>query len=154
MVGLIIACLPVPIGQMAIAFSVWVVARRLFSWHFSVVQGVGWTLVTNIFTSLPCFYVFFLTGQVLLGRWDDLSGYQSFVETFTAAIASETGLLDTLRALGKVVALEWVLAMWVGAVPWAVLLGWLGYRLALRFAIAYRAERARRMERRFGRSVP
>ena len=50
------------------------------------------------------------------------------------------------------IVLEWGLAMWVGAVPWAALLGWLGYRLALRFVIAYRHARARRMEQRLARN--
>jgi len=151
MMGLIVACLPVPAGQMAIAFLVWVIARRLFKWDFSVIQGVAWTWVTNVFTSPPCYYGFFVTGQIMLGRWDDLGGYESFVQTFTTAISGETGFLDALRAVGRVVVLEWGLAMWVGAVPWAALLGWLGYRLALRFVIAYRLARARRMERRLAR---
>ena len=39
-------------------------------------------------------------------------------------------------------------AMWVGCIPWAALFGWLGYRISLRFVIAYRLARARRLERR------
>jgi hypothetical protein len=104
-----------------------------------------------VFTAAPCYYLFFLTGQILLGRWDDLSGYDSFVQTFTATMAAETGLLDALMALGKLVVLEWGLTMWVGALPWATLFGWLGYRLSLRFVIAYRLARARRLEKRLAR---
>jgi uncharacterized protein (DUF2062 family) len=152
MMGLIVACLPVPAGQMAIAFAVWVIARRLFKWDFSVIQGVAWTWVTNIFTSPPIYYGFFVTGQILLGRWHDLGGYDSFARTFTTALSGELGALETLRALGRLVVLEWGLAMWLGAVPWAALSGWLGYRLALRFVVAHRHARARRMEMRLARS--
>ena len=45
--------------------------------------------------------------------------------------------------------LEWGFAMWVGCIPWAALFGWLGYRISLRFVVAYRLARARRLERRF-----
>lgn len=148
MVGLICACLPSPIGQMAIAVAVWVVARRIFKWDFSLIQGVAWTWITNVFTAAPCYYTFFLTGQILLGRWHDLGGYESFVQTFTTTMSSETGFLEALTAVGKLVVLEWGFAMWVGAIPWAALLGWIGYRLSLRFVIAYRLARARRMARR------
>jgi uncharacterized protein len=148
MVGLICACLPSPVGQMGLAFGAWIIARRLFNWDFSLIQGVAWTWVTNVFTAAPCYYVFFLTGQILLGRWDDLSGYDSFVRTFTATMAAETGFLDALMALGKLVVMEWGFAMWVGSLPWAALFGWLGYRISLRFVIAYRLARARRLEKR------
>jgi uncharacterized protein (DUF2062 family) len=151
MVGLICACLPSPIGQMAIAFMVWVVARRVFNWDFSLIQGVAWTWITNVFTAAPCYYVFFLTGQILLGRWDDLSGYGAFVDAFTTTMSSQSGFLDAVMALGKLVVLEWGFAMWVGAIPWAAFFGWLGYRLSLRFVIAYRLARARRLEKRLAR---
>jgi hypothetical protein len=84
----------------------------------------------------------------MLGRWDDLSGYDTFVQTFNTTMASETGFVDGLLAVGKLVVLEWGLAMWVGSIPWAALLGWIGYRVSLRFVIAYRMARARRLERR------
>jgi uncharacterized protein len=151
MVGLVCACLPSPVGQMGLAFAAWVIARRVFKWDFSLIQGIAWTWTTNVFTALPCYYVFFLTGQVLLGRWDDLSGYQSFIAVFQTALSGEAGWLESLKTLGKVLVLDWGLAMWVGALPWAALFGWLGYRLALRFVIAYRLARARRLERRLAR---
>jgi len=151
MVGLICACLPSPIGQMAIAFMVWVIARRVFNWDFSLIQGVAWTWITNVFTAAPCYYFFFLTGQILLGRWDDLSGYGAFVDAFTTTMSSQSGFVDAVLALGKLVVLEWGFAMWVGAIPWAAFFGWLGYRLSLRFVIAYRLARARRLEKRLAR---
>jgi len=150
MVGLICACLPSPVGQMPIAFAAWVIARRLFKWDFSLIQGLAWTWATNVFTSPPIYYGFFVTGQMMLGRWDDLGGYDSFVRTLTTAMSGDAGFLETLQSVGKVVVLEWGLAMWVGSIPWAALAGWIGYRLALRFVTAYRLARARRMERRLG----
>jgi hypothetical protein len=148
MVGLVCACLPSPIGQMGLAVGVWVAARRLFKWDFSLIQGVAWTWATNVFTAPPIYYFFFLTGQILLGRWDDLSGYATFVQTFTDAVDNAGGILDTLMSVSRMIVLEWGLAMWVGSIPWAALAGWVGYRVSLRFIIAYRLTRARRIERR------
>ena len=141
-------CLPSPIGQMGIALAVWVVARRLFKWDFSLIQGIAWTWTTNVFTAAPIYYFFFLTGQFLLGRWDDLSGYDTFVDTFNTTMSAETGFIDSLLAVGKLVVLEWGFAMWVGAIPWAALFGWIGYYVSLRFVVKYRLARARRLERR------
>ena len=123
-------------------------ARRLFKWDFSLIQGIAWTWTTNVFTAAPVYYWFFLTGQFMLGRWDDLSGYDTFVQTFNTTMASETGFIDGLLAVGRLVVLEWGLAMWVGSIPWAALFGWTGYRVSLRFVIAYRMARTRRLERR------
>lgn len=154
MVGMICACLPSPIGQMGIALAVWVVARRVFKWDFSLIQGVAWTWTTNVFTAAPVYYVFFLTGQILLGRWDDLGGYDTFLQTFTTTMAAETGFIDALLAVGKLVVLEWGFAMWVGSIPWAALFGWLGYRISLRFVIAYRLARAKRLAKRLAGRQP
>ncbi len=148
MVGLVCACIPSPVGQMGLAFGVWIIARRLFNWDFSLIQGLAWTWVTNVFTAAPCYYLFFLTGQILLGRWHDLSGYDSFVSAFSGLFSGEAGFLQSLYNLARVVVLDWGLAMYLGAIPWAALAGWLGYRLGLRFVIAYRAARARRWARR------
>ena len=41
--------------------------------------------------------------------------------------------------------------MTLGSLPWAALMGWLGYRLSLRFVLAYREARLRRMARRAAR---
>ncbi len=139
--------------QMPLVFGSWLIARRVFKWDFSLIQGLAWTWTTNAFTALPCYYVFFLTGQLMLGRWSDLSGYDSFLELFHTAFADDLTLMATTKAVSKVLLLDWGLAMWVGSLPWAALMGWLGYRLTLRFVIAYRHARARRIEKRLARGA-
>lgn len=138
--------------QMPLVFGTWIIARRVFKWDFSLLQGLAWTWTTNAFTALPCYYIFFLTGQLMLGRWSDLSGYDSFQNLFHAMFADDLSLLATTKAISEVLLLEWGLSMWIGSIPWALLTGWVGYRLTLRFVIAYRRARARRMERRLARS--
>ncbi|MEZ5833558.1 MAG: DUF2062 domain-containing protein [Dongiaceae bacterium] len=151
-VGLFWAFTPSVGIQMPLVFGTWLLARRALKWEFSLLQGLAWTWVTNAFTALPCYYMFFLTGQIMLGRWSDLSGYDSFVNLFHAVFAEDLPLLATTKAVSKVLVLEWGVAMWVGSVPWAILTGWVGYRLTLRFVLAYRHARSRRMARRLARS--
>lgn len=153
MVGLAWAFTPSVGIQMPLVFGTWLFCRRLLNWDFSLIQGLAWTWTTNVFTALPCYYVFFLTGQVMLGRWSDLTGYGSFLALFHTAFRDDLGLLDTARTVVDILLLDWGLAMWVGSLPWSALTGWLGYRLSLRFVTAYRAARAKRIERRMARAA-
>ncbi|WP_119299910.1 DUF2062 domain-containing protein [Dongia deserti] len=154
LVGLIWAFTPSVGFQMPLVFGTWLAARRLFNWEFSLIQGLAWTWVTNPFTAVPCYYAFFITGQVMLGRWSDLSGYESFQRIFHAVFADDFTLVGATKAVSQVLLLEWGTALWIGSMPWALLTGWIGYRLTLRFVTAYRHARARRMERRLSKGLP
>ena len=133
---------------MPLVLGTWLIARRIFKWNFSLPQSLAWTWTTNAFTALPCYYVFFLTGQVMLGRWSDISGYKSFLAVFHTAFADDLTLLATTEAISKALLLDWGIAMWLGSFPWAALIGALGYWITLRFVLAYRHARAERIERR------
>ena len=74
--------------------------------------------------------------------------YPQLLCPFTLDVDAITGFIDGLLAVGRLVVVEWGFAMWVGSIPWAALCGWIGYRVSLRFVIAYRLARARRLERR------
>lgn len=153
MVGLIWAFTPSVGLQMPLVFGTWLVCKRVLSWDFSLIQGLAWTWVTNAFTLLPCYYVFFLTGQVMLGKWSDLSGYQTFIRFFQSAFSPDMSLGESLRAMSRILLLDWGVAMALGSLPWAAFMGWLGYRLSLRFVCAYRDARLRRMARRAARQA-
>lgn len=148
MVGLIWAFTPTIGLQMPLVFATWLVCVRAFNWEFSLIQGLAWTWVTNAFTALPCYYIFLVTGQLLLGRWSDLSGYDSFGLLFHAVFRDDLTFAETIQTLARVLLVDWGAAMLVGSLPWAMLMGWLGYRLSLRFVLAYRHARQRRAERR------
>ena len=148
MVGVIWASTPIFGLQMAAVFTTWLVARKLFSWDFSLINGLAWTWATNAFTIIPAFYVFWLTGQIMLGRFNDLTGYSSFktiVEGWhVEGMGWIEGLMHKFNALFDTIGLPLTL----GCIPWAVLLGWIAYRLTYRFVIGYRQARAERMAER------
>ena len=87
-IGMFWAMTPTVGIQMVFCFVTWVVARRLFNWDFHLIISLAWTWITNVLTLLPSYYLFFLTGQIILGRFDDLSGYNEFLLSYDKNFAA------------------------------------------------------------------
>lgn len=150
-VGLAWAFTPTPGIQTPLVLLTWLVARYCFRLHFSLVLGAAWTWASNIFTGPPVLYLSYATGQVMLGRWDNITGYQSFIQLWEKAFSTDQPLHQQLvTALGMAIR-DWGLAIWIGCLPWCALLGVLGYYWSLRFVTAHRHAKARRLARRFER---
>lgn len=152
MVGVVCGLMPM-IGQSSVVLAVWLVGRR-FSWGFNVVIAALWTFISNPLTTAPMFYGFYVTGQVMMGNWDDLSGFERFAALSRDLIDDQLGFLDQIERIFHLLFLDWALAMWLGFVPWGILCGWLSYRWSLKVILAYRALREKRMERRRGGAAP
>ena len=134
--------------QLAMVLATWIIGRRIFRWKFSLLIACAWTAISNPLTAIPMYYVFYVTGQLMLGRWDDVAGYQGFVAQFSATFAWEAGLLELAGATLTVIVADWGLAMLIGSLPYAALGATLGYVWGLRFIIRYRAARAARAARK------
>ncbi len=74
MVGLVWAMTPTVGIQMLAVLLTWLIARKLFKWDFSVFIGMAWTWSTNFVTAGPVYYLFYLTGQLMLGRIGETTG--------------------------------------------------------------------------------
>lgn len=146
-IGLAWAFTPTPGIQMILVLITWLIARY-FQAHFSLVLAAAWTWASNIFTGPPVLYLSYVTGQVLLGRWDNITGYGSFIWLWESAFATDQPLHEQMLSALKMAIRDWGLAIWIGCLPWCALLGVLGYRWSLRFIIAYRQARMRRLARR------
>jgi uncharacterized protein (DUF2062 family) len=151
LVGLFWAFTPSVGIQMPMVLISWAIARRFPKWDFNLVLAIAWTWTTNAFTALPCYYVFYLTGQVMFGRWGRLSGFDSFRLMWSDIFTADQSFLDQMQALARVLILDWGVTMLVGSLPWAFLFGWLGYRYTLKFVRAYRHARHERMKKRHQR---
>lgn len=146
LVGVVCGLMPI-IGQSSIVVAIWLVARR-FNWSFNVVIAALWTFISNPLTTAPMFYGFYVTGQIMMGNWDDLTGFDRFTNFARGVISDELGLWDQIKIISRMLFLNWGLAMWIGFIPWAIVSGWLGYRWSLKVVIAYRALREKRMAKR------
>ena len=144
MLGLILAFTPTSGLHTILAVAFWVVANRLRRWEFNLILALAWTWAANVFTVLPIYYLLYVTGQVMLGRFDDLSGYADFTGLWQAFNAGDHTVWQDIEMTAKVVLEDWGLAMCLGSVPWAALVGAAGYWLSLEFIRAYRRERAKR----------
>jgi len=149
MVGVICALNPFVGAQMLIVSAVWAIQRILApGWKFSVVAALAWTWITNVLTLPFFYYVFLVTGRLMLGQWDQLLGFETFrVELQTILDGQEAGLSKIWNVTEALITL-WGIPMFIGSVPWAVLGGWLGYSWSLRFIARYRRRaRARFLHR-------
>jgi len=130
-VGLFWAFTPLVGIQMALVMMTWALFKPVKRWHFSPVIACAWTWVTNVFTMVPIYYGFYVTGQVLMGKLDDLSGYGAFSRVWNETFVTGQSTADTVAAYSTWIAKEVGLAMAVGSIPYAIGFAWLGYRLAL-----------------------
>ena len=141
--GLAWALTPTVGIQMGFCFVTWVIARRIFKWDFHLLVALAWTWFTNVVTLLPSYYLFFLTGQLLLGRFDDLSGYNEFILAYDKNITA-AGLDSYWESLwvSAILLFEgWGVPMLIGCLPWAALGSWGGYVWSLKFIKGYRASK-------------
>jgi uncharacterized protein (DUF2062 family) len=129
-------------------FLTWIVARRVFKWDFGMLLAIAWTGITNFITAIPIYYMFFITGQLMLGRWSGLPSYHDFRAQWHEAVSPDLDLFHQAMAAAKLIFADWGLTMLVGSVPFVVVSGWLGYHLTYRFVVRYRRARAERMARR------
>ena len=142
MIGVGWAMTPTVGIQMPIVFANWVITRKLFNWDFHLLNGLAWTWLSNIFTLPPLYYLFIITGQFMLGRFDDLAGYEAFLKLIDgwqnvslSDWEATSGWFSTiLKGPGA--------AMIVGCIPWAILSGWVSYIWSLAFVRRYRARKA------------
>ena len=150
LVGMAWALTPLIGIQMYLVFMTWLIARKVFRWKFSLVVGLAWTWTTNVVTMLPTYYAFYVTGQIMLGNWDDLTGYHNFVAVYWQTFEDGLSMWQTVETYLAVMVKDWGLAMAVGSLPWAAMGGWLGYKWGLAYARRRDARRRAARQRAVG----
>ena len=146
-VGLFWAFTPLVGIQMYLCLMTWLAMKRFRRLDFSLILAFAWTWVSNVFTMVPIYYGFYVTGQVMRGSWDDLSGYDSFADTFRASFSEGAGFWHGVTELGGLLVAELGLSMSLGCVPYAVVAAWIGYVAARRFIINRNLARIARRRR-------
>jgi len=153
MVGVGVALTPTVGVQMGIVVLIWLIARHVFGWHFSVVLGCAWTWITNYLTAPPIYYVLYVTGHLMLGRWSALGGYDAFAEVSRSFFSPpDLGTIELAEFYITTVFVGWGVPMLVGCVPFVIIGGALAYWWSLRFVIRYRRARQQRRIRRAKRA--
>lgn len=144
-VGMFWALTPLVGIQMYLCLMTWFAAKLFKDQEFSLVISFAWTWVTNIFTMLPIYYVFYVTGQIMMGQWNDISGYETFLTSWHAAFTANNGFWHAMLELIGMLARELGISMSVGCVPYAILGAWLSYSLSLKYV---RRRRRKKFQKR------
>jgi uncharacterized protein (DUF2062 family) len=148
-IGLLIALTPTFGIQMALVGVIWIALRAIHSrFDFNLIVALAWTWVTNAVTAPFVYYVYIVTGDVMLGRWEELRGFATFADRFQQSLPTDAGAFHTVWLYIVNLFEVFGVPMFVGSVPWTVLGGWLGYRWSLKFTRLYQARRARRRQLR------
>lgn len=145
--GVFFAFTPLVGIQLAMILAFWSFIRAFVPrWDFNLIVAMAWIWVTNVFTLGPIYYGFVLTGQYMLGRWDEPLGYDAFSSRLHELLAARPdasaleefwyGTVSVLDAFG--------LPLFLGCLPWAIGLAIGGYFWSLRFVRRRNEARAAR----------
>ncbi len=140
--------------QMFMIAGTWLFLTKVIKWEFSLLAGLGWTWTSNVFTMIPLYYLFYITGQVMLGNFNDISGFEQFSQ-LVGHISHNPDLSFWEKTSKWMVNLfkGWGVPMFIGSIPWAILSSWLGYKIAYNYVVKHRERRARRMAAREERAA-
>lgn len=153
MMGLIWAFVPLFGLQMGGVLLSWMIASRVSRWNFALIPAVAFTWVTNILTIVPTYYVYYVTGQAMLGHWSDIAGYDAFAALFASTAPADAGFFEAIWAWIETLLTYWGVPIVLGSIPWTIAIAVGGYRLSLNFVRAYRRRRAERMARRAAKTA-
>ncbi len=148
-VGMFWALTPLVGVQMPLCLLTWLILKPFQQFQFSLVISFAWTWVSNVFTMLPMYYFFYVSGRIMMGSWDDITGYDTFLSTWDAAFTGNgfwQGVLELLALL----AAELGIAMAVGCLPYAIIGGWVSYHLSLKYV---RRRRQKRLAKRTRKAI-
>ncbi len=153
--GIFFAFTPLVGVQIAILLGLWTLVRTLApKYDFNLIVAIAWVWVTNVFTVPPIYFGFIVTGQMMLGRWDEPIGYGAYTSRLDATLAmhpaAEWYELIWLRMDSLLDAFG--LPLFVGWIPWALILSIVGYYWSLKLIRQVRETRAkRRLKKRAAR---
>lgn len=128
-VGVVAGLAPI-IGQAYLCLLIWIIFR-FFKIRFNLIASCALTFISNPFTTPFLFYLFYITGQMLLG--ENTIPFTNFVSQLNATFKDEYSfqiLKETLSNLFHGIAKP----MFVGYIPWGIVGGALGYLLGYKVA--------------------
>lgn len=137
--------------QMFMIIGTWLFLTKVVKWEFSLLAGLGWTWTSNVFTMIPLYYLFYITGQVMLGNFDDISGFDQFTALVNDINDPNLSFIEKTKLWMVNLFEGWGVPMFLGSVPWAIFSSWLGYKIAYNYVVKYREKRALRMSEKNGK---
>ncbi|MBT6093486.1 MAG: DUF2062 domain-containing protein [Rhodospirillaceae bacterium] len=128
LVGVAFGLTPTVGIQIPIVLAIWTLVKALMpKWNFNLIVALAWVWLSNVFTLVPLYFAFLITGRIMMGHSESLPGYEDFSNELMAALAVEaSGISGFWQQTLNLFDLYGV-PMLIGCAPWAVIGGWLGY---------------------------
>lgn len=110
----------------------WFIARRFKHLDFNLVVALAWIWVTNVVTAPPVYFLFYVTGQTVLGRGHLIGGFETFQAQWEQVLSSSDGVWPTVLAALVLLSEHYGVALFVGCIPYALIAAGVGYVATLR----------------------
>ncbi len=133
-VGMAWAMTPLVGIQMGLVGITWVIAKK-FKWSFSLPLALAWTWITNVFTLVPVYYVFYVCGQFMRGNWIDITGYEAVSRLIEAVFISDAPFIQQMKDFLRLFFQDWGVSMFLGCIPFVITGYYYGYKLTLKFEL-------------------
>ncbi|WP_366817075.1 DUF2062 domain-containing protein [Nisaea sp.] len=151
-IGVAVSLTPLVGIQMPIVAGIWSLIRLLRpNWTFNLVVALAWTWLTNVFTVPIVYYIFLQTGNLMLGRWDNLSAFEHFAARLDQILGQDISGIMAVWVYFTAMLDEWGLPLFVGCLPWMIGGGWLSYRWSHVYIERFKKARRERQARKAAR---
>ena len=147
-VGVAWAMTPLVGIQMTLVMITWAFFKKVLKKSFSIPLALAYTWITNVFTMIPVYYIFYVTGQMMLGNWNNISGYDHLHTILHDTFMADLSFADQWLLFFKLLLQDWGVAMVVGCLPWLVGGAYFGYRLTMKFERLREAHKKAREEKK------
>ena len=127
-VGIAFGLTPTVGIQIGIVIVLWSIVRSMLPrWDFNLIVALAWVWLSNVFTMVPLYFGFLVTGRMIMGHSESLPSYETFTKELTSTFEVEAdGLTGFWQQTVNLFDLFGT-PMLVGCIPWALIGGWVGY---------------------------
>ncbi len=115
-IGVAAALSPTIGFQIPLLLGIWAVLHR--RWNFSIPVGIAFVMLTNALTAPPLYYLYVLTGRAMMGRFEEMRGFQRFNQRLSDAISTDASWWQTAVETVQNVWAAFGVPLILGSLPW------------------------------------
>ena len=138
-IGLLVSFTPSVGIQIPALIGLRVVFERIWPFHLPI--ALLTTLPTNALTVPFLYYLYVVTGRVMLGRTENLRGFEVFSNRMEQTGVEHLSWYEALWQSAYALLSEFGLPLFVGSIPWAIAVGLCGYYITLKFVTKRRLQK-------------
>lgn len=110
-------------------------------WKFHLPLSMLCTLPTNALTIPFVYYVYVVTGRILMGRTENLRGFDVFTSRMQGSLVTDATWYEQLWLTVVALFQEFGAPLVIGSLPWSLAIAAFGYYASLRFLHKRRGKR-------------